>query len=271
MTTARAPGARRALPRDADTPAEEPVAEDGWRVHARQWLLAKASAAFARAKHVLLAAATAAIDAGIASLQRLRKRAGGAEHRHERRDRERPGKRATTERPRGERAAEETIAPKPRRRLRGLLVYLGVMLAGGMLGMALAYDLLAQLLDRRSAEIGRQEVKLSKYSKSVAELKKKLDRQQAKQIEAETRLATALAQNEKKLGELQAQRAEAETRLASALAGRANNPQRREDIGGSRGAARSGRAGWTRSGDCTLGSGDIRSVLNGCIAEMNRK
>lgn len=276
MTTAHAPGAGRALARDADTAAQEPVADDGWRVRARQLLLAKATAASARAKHVLLAAATAAIDTGIASLQRLRKRAGGAEHPDERRDhdRERPGKRATTKRRGGEAAAEETIAPKPRRRLRSLLVYLGVMLAGGMLGMALAYDLLAQLLDHQSAEIKRQEVKMSKYSKSVAELKKKLDQQQAKQIEAETRLAVTLAENEKKLGELQAKRAEAETRLASALAGRASNPQRQEDtssIRGSRGAARSGQAGWTRAGNCTLGSGNIRSVLHGCIADMDRR
>jgi len=264
------------LARDADTAAQEPVADDGWRVRARQLLLAKAIAASARAKHVLLAAATAAIDTGIASLQRLRKRAGGAEHPDERRDhdRERPGKRATTKRRGGEAAAEETIAPKPRRRLRSLLVYLGVMLAGGMLGMALAYDLLAQLLDHQSAEIKRQEVKMSKYSKSVAELKKKLDQQQAKQIEAETRLAVTLAENEKKLGELQAKRAEAETRLASALAGRASNPQRQEDtssIRDSRGAARSGQAGWTRTGNCTLGSGNIRSVLHACIADMDRR
>jgi hypothetical protein len=221
---------------------------------------------------MLFAAATAAIDTCIASLQRLRKRAGGAVHPDERSDqiRERPGKRATTARPRGEPAAEQTIAPKPRGRLRGLLVYLGVMLAGGMGGMVLAYDLLAQLLDHRSAEIKRQDVKVSKYLKSVAGLKKELDRQQAKQIEAETRLAAALAENEKKLGELEAKRAEVETRLASTLAGRASIPQRQEDIG-SRGAARSGQAGSIRAGNCTLGSGNIRSVLNGCIADMDRK
>ena len=273
MTTARAPGARRALVRDADTPAEEPVAEGGSRVRARQWLLARAVAASARAKRVLLAAATAAIDTAIASLQRLRKRAGAEEHPDERgdRERERPRKRAITERPGGKPAAEEPVAPKPRRRLRGLLVYLGVMLAGGMGGMALAYDLLAQLLDHRSAEIKRQEAKLSKYSKSVAGLEKKLDQQQAKQIEAETRLAAALAENEKKLGELEAKRAEAETRLASAFAGRASDPQRQEDTRSSRGAARSGQAAWTRAGNCTLGKGNIRSALDGCLADMARK
>ncbi|MGP1675583.1 MAG: hypothetical protein ACTS6J_00310, partial [Burkholderiales bacterium] len=217
--------------------------------------------------------ASAAIAKGIASLQRLRRRAGGAQDPDERRDhaRERPGKPATTVQPGGEPAAEETVAPKPRRRLRSLLVYLAVMLAGGMGGMALAYDLLAQLLEHRSAEIRRQEVNLSEYSKSMAELKQELDQRQAKQTEAETRLAAALAESEKKLGELQQKRAEAETRLASALAARASSPQRRADSGSRLGAARNGQAGRSRAGDCTLGSGDIRSVLSGCIADMNRR
>jgi len=239
----------------------------------RQWLLAGAIAASARAKHLLLAAATAAIDTGIASLQRLRQRAGGAEDPDERRDhdRKRPGKRATMERPGDKPAAEEPVVPKPRRRLRSLLVHLSVMLAGGMGGMVLAYDLLAQLLDHRSAEIKRQEIKMSKYSKSVAALEKKLGQQQVKQTETETRLAATLAENEKKLGELQTKRAEAETRLASALAGRVSDLRRQEDTGGSGGAARSGQAGWARAGNCTVGSGDVRSVLTGCIAGLDRK
>lgn len=161
--------------------------------------------------------------------------------------------------------------PKPRRRLRSLLIYLSVMLAGSMGGMALAYDLLAQLLDHRSAEITRQEIKMSKYSKSVAALEKKLGQQQVKQTETETRLAAALAQNEKERGELQTTRAEAETRLASALAGRASNPRRREDTGSNGGGARSGQAGWAKAGNCTVGRGNVRSVLTDCIAQLDRK
>lgn len=272
MTTAPAPGARRTLARDADTAAEESFAGDGWQIRVRQLLRARAIAASARAKQLLLAGATAAIDTGIAFLQQLRKRTGGAEDRDDRRDRDprRPGKRATTARRSGEPAAEEAIAPKPRRRLRSLLVYLGVMLAGSMGGMALAYDLLAQLLDHRSAEIASEEVKLSKYSKSVVELKKKLDQQRGRQIEAETHLAAVLAANEKKTGELQAQRAEAEERLASALAGHSGNAQPQEATGRGDRNARGGPGGWTGAGDCTLGSGDVRSVLKGCIANMNR-
>jgi len=276
LTRARAPGAKRASAHAAETAAEEPVVEDGWQIRARQLLRARVTAAYARAKQILSASTTAAIDKGIATLQRLRKRTGGAERPDECRanDRERPAKPAPTQRTKGEPVALAPIAPKPRRRLRSLLLYLGVMLAGGMGGTALAYDLLARLLDRQSAEIKRLEVKLSKYSKSAVEMRKKLEQQQAKQIEAETRLAAALAQNEKTLGEVQAKRAEAEARLASAIAGRASDPQRQEDTDsnrGSRGAARSGQAGWTRAGNCTLGSSNVRSVLNGCIADMDRR
>lgn len=260
--------ARRGAPaRDAEYPSEEPVAKEGWRVRARRSLLAWTNAVAARARQLLLAA----MDAGIACLERLRERARGAEQADERRDRERPGRRATTVRARDKPAAAEAVAPKPRRRLRGLLVYLGVMLAGGMGGMALAYDLLAQLLDHRSAEVKRQELKLSKYSKSAAELRKRLDQQQAKQSEAKARLAAALAENEAKLGELQAKQADAESRLARALAARTSSPQRPEDSGSSRGAARSGQAGWTRSGNCTVGKGSVRSALKGCIADMDRR
>ncbi len=282
MTKADTPGAKRSLERDADTAVEEPAADGAWPVRAWRSLRARASAASARAKQMLLAAATAAIDKGIASLQRLRQRAGDTEQSHEGRDgdhdharegdtRGRRGKPGTRAGPKGEPAAEESAAPKPRRRLRSLLVHLSVMLAGGMGGMALAYDLLAQLLDRRSAEVHRQEVKRSENSKLMTELKQKLDQGQVKQTEAETRLAAALAENEKTLGELQQKRAEAQTRLASAFAGRAGDPQRREDGGSSQGAARNGQAGLTNAGDCNLGSGNIRSVLSGCIAEMNRR
>jgi hypothetical protein len=248
-------------------------------------LLVKASAASARARQTLLGVATAAMDNGIASLQRLRTRAGATDYGDERRDQARPGTRAPREGTRAPRegtrapkegtrcepAAAEAVAPEPRRRLRGLLVYLSVMLAGGMGGMALAYDLFARMLEQRSAELKRQEMTLTKYSKSIAELERKLSQQQTTQLEAEARLAAALTDNEAKLAELQAKRTEAETRLASALAVRAGNSQQQTAAGNSRGAARSGRTGWTKAGNCTLGSGNVRSALQGCIADMDRK
>lgn len=318
MTRADAVGARRAPERDAEIAEEKPAADGAWPLRAGRLLRARASAAharararagaaYARARRTLLAAASAAIDKGIASLQQLRQRAGAAEQADERRDEhdphgrtgrhgttavdphgqtgtqartqgkrpvdasERTGKPGARARPLGEPAAEEAVAPKPRRRLRGALVYLSVMLAGAMGGMALAYDLLGHMLEQRSAEVNRQEIKLSKSSKSMAELKKKLDEGQTKQTEAETRLAAALAENATKLGELQQQRDEAQARLASALGVHAGNAQRQEDGGGRQTGTRNARSGLSSTGDCNLGNGDIRSVLSGCIAEMNRR
>ena len=225
----------------------------------------------ARAKHALVPGVVAALDSCISSLQWLRSRARGADDAEERRDGGlcRPRNHGTPTQRAADPEVQQAIAP--RRRLRGLLVYLSVMLTGGMGGTVLAYDLLARLLDHRSAEIGRQEIKISKFSKSVAGLKRELDSAQAKRTEAETQFAAAAAEDGKKLAEQAALRAEAETRLASALAGRASNPRWQEEPRSRRGAARGGQTGWTKAGDCTLGSGNIRSVLNGCIADMDRK
>jgi hypothetical protein len=273
LTTAHAAGAARAAAHDAESEAEDRVVDDSWRIHAQQLLSAGASAASARAKRMLRGAATAAIDAGIARLQRLRERTGDAKQPPERvdRDGERRAKRATAERP--EDAVAEAVAPVPRRRVRRLFVYMSVMLAGGMGGSVLAYGLLAQLLDRQSAEIRRQEIVLSKLSKAAAESKNKLERQQAARIEADARLAAALAEKEKQPGDLQAKRVEAESGPVVSPAGRANNARPRDAGGerGSRAAARAGQPGWTGAGECTLGSGDVRSALKGCIAEMNRR
>ncbi|HUX26155.1 MAG TPA: hypothetical protein VMV87_16260 [Burkholderiales bacterium] len=237
-------------------PAEEPAAAAAWQVHAR--------AAFASAKGALLAAARIALDKGIASLQGLRKRAGAAAEQDAPREHEHPGKRATAGRLMDEAAAAAAIAPKPRRRLRRLLLYLCVILAGAMLGTALAYKLLAQLLERQALEIQRQELRLSGYSKSVSELKGKLARQQAQRAEVDARLAKSLAENAKTLVQMRA-------RQTSALAGRARTPPPADGADRGGGIARKARGGWTGSGSCTVGSGDVRSVLAGCIAEMNRR
>ena len=264
MTTADAPGASRALTRDDDVAAEEPAAAEAWQVRARLWLRMRTGAVSARGRRALLAAAAAALDMGIASLQALRKCAGTAQEQDAPRERGRPKKRALAQ-PLGDdpAIAAETV-PRPRRRLRALLVYLGVALAGGMLGTALAYDLLAQLLERRAVAIERQEAKLSGYSKSVTKLKKALEQQQTERTATEARLTASLADSEKKLGQLQARRAQTELHPANAPAALAGDARPQE-------AARGGQVDWTRSGSCTLSGGDVRAALAGCIADMNRK
>jgi len=280
LTAVHAPGARRAPARDADPPAEETAAVPSGQARARQWLRAKSGAACARAKEKLLAAAISAIDSGIVALQGLRLHAGGEQPEDERRERERarPRKPTVAGQARTEAGAEDLGAiKKPKRRLRGLLIYLVVTLLGGMGGMALSYDLLAQLLDRQAVELKRQEIKQSKYSKSVARLQAQVDSAQAKQAKAETRLEEVLAESqnklvegEKKLGELEKKRADAETRLASAHALRASAAPRPREGGGGRSGARNDQTAWAKRGDCTLGGGDVQSVLKGCMADMGR-
>lgn len=225
----------------------------------------------ARTKTELLAAAVRATDGGIAVLHRLRRYAGGADAADERpeRQRARPGKRAA-DRPAGaETGAERPIAiKKPRRRLRGLLVYLGLMLLGAIGGMALSYDLLERLLDRRALELTRQNAKLSKYAKSVARLQAQLELGQKRQAEADARTAASLAESERKLVELEGKRAQAEARLANALAARASAAQLQREGSSARHPERSQQAVRIKSGDCTLGSGNVRSALKGCIADM---
>lgn len=267
----KAPRARNDRAGDDSDPEEQADAAPGRLSTFRRFLLTWALAAFARAKHALLVNAAAVLDSGIASLQRLRQLAGGAqdtvdgsEH-----DRHRPGKRRPGERRDTEPDTPTPVAPR-KRRLRSLLVYLSVMLVGGMAGMVLAYDLLAQLLDRRATAISRQEIKLSKYSKSMAEYKKKLEREQAQRIEAEARLAAGAAEYEKKLIDQQTKRAQAENQLATVLAEHAKNVPRRE-AGGGRGTARSGLQSPARSANCTLRGSNIRSAVIGCVDELNRR
>src|SRR5512146_586317 len=119
----------------------------------------RAQAACARAQHALRAQAALFLDAGIASLERLRRAAAGGDAAGDECENERRGPKEHG--PKELRTVNlDTSIPISRkpRRLRRLLVHVCVLLAGGTAGMALAYDLLAQLLDRRAAAISRQEI-----------------------------------------------------------------------------------------------------------------
>lgn len=224
------------------------------------------------------------LDSGIALLQRLRGHTGGAQDADAEagEDRSRPrsarqvGRDAAA--PSDEAQAE---VPKPKRRLPGYLIYFCVLLAGGMGGGALAYELLAKALDRQGTESRRLEAAISKQSKSVASNQKKLDEAQAKRAEAE-----------KKFEEAQAKRVEAEKRLEASLndstaaaekqkkldeavkllesiraADRAGNVPRSPPAGSSAGAER--KPGAPKSADCNLRAGDV-NALKDCVANFNR-
>ncbi len=274
MTAVQVSGAGRVPARAAGPPADEVVTACSWHQRARAWLRAKSCALYVRAKARLAAAAGSAIDGGIAALQRLRRHAGGTDPADERpeRERARSGRRTAGARAPVEAGAGPGVAVhKPRRRLRGLLVHLGMLLLGAMGGMALSYDLLERLLERRAVELKRQDAKLSKYAKSAARLQAQVEQAQLKRAEAETRLAAAQAEDARKLGELEAKRADLGARLAAALAARASAVPPRQERAGGRGAARITQTARTKSVDCTLGASNVRSALKGCIADMGRK
>ena len=213
--------------RDARAPAGERAAEESLWTHAKRALRTRAGAA-----------ATAVLDAGIASLQRLRKAAGGArdadgaadeDRRRPRDDRpnDRPGGRRDAAAPSAQAVAP---APKPTRRLLAFLIYLSVLLAGGMGGGALSFSLFAKLLDRQSAENRRVKATLSKNSKSTAADKKELELAQSKRIEAEKKLEASIAEHAKSSPEKQTKLDEAENRPATMLAAERARDPRQHDL-----------------------------------------
>lgn len=255
-------------------PGEEPVAQESLSAHAGRLVRTRLSAM-----------ACGALDPCIALLRGLRQRAGGAQDA----DADAGGdrSRARNARPGGGRDAAappddvEAEAPKPKRRLLASLIYLSVLLAGCMAGGALAYELLAKLLERQAIESRRLEAAMSKQSKSVGSNQKKLDEAQAKRVEAE-----------KKLEEAQAKRVEAEKRLEEFLkdskaatekqkkldeavkllesiraADRVSAVARPPPAGSGGGAER--KPGPLKSGDCALVGGDVKA-LKDCVANFNR-
>lgn len=180
MNTAPPP----ATSRPQRAPAEEPIAEESLSAHAKRALLTRVRARIA-----------AFLDAGIALLQGLRKKVGGAQDAREDEDRpgsrrERPGERKRAAPP--DEAAVEP--PKPRRRLRAFLIYVSVMLAGGIGGGALAYNQFQKQLGQLLEESLRQEAALVKKIKPGAKTLKTFEEEQARRAEAEKKLALSLAE-----------------------------------------------------------------------------
>jgi hypothetical protein len=246
--------AARGPSRVARFPAEEPAAEESLGAHANRVLRSRLSAA-----------ATAVLDPGIALLQWLRKAAGGAQDAEAGED----GSRSRKDRPGGRpeaaaAPAAETGAPKPKRRLRALLVYLSVLLAGGMGGGALAYDLLEKLIMYHFSENRRLEASLSTQSKSAAAARQDLEQAQAGRIETEKKLAVLRAEYARAAPERQDKLAEAATRPGTTRAGNAQAPQ----PAGRDSADR--QAPPPRTGDCSVIAGNDISALMDCIHKFNR-
>ena len=205
---------------------------------------------FARAKRALRAgvnAMTIALSAcGSALLQRLRKQGSGNSDAESAEDTDEPAK----NRPHARHgkaqpdAPPETATPQQRRCLRAILIHLGVLLAGGMAGGALAYNLLGTLLHQQFEKSRHLAAENSKLSRAAAAARKKLETAETERVAAEKKF-----EEEKK-------------RLEALLAAeRARNAPML--------AASDGTARPLRTGECTLSKGNPAS-LKSCIEDFNR-
>lgn len=231
--------------RVARSPAGEPAGEESLGAHASRVLRSRLSAA-----------ATAVLDPGIALLQWLRKTAGGAQDAKAGEDDHRSRKDRPGGRPEAAAApaAAEAAAPRPKRRLRAFLVYLSVLLAGGMGGGALAYELLEKLIFYQLSENRRLEAALSTQSKSAAATRQELEQAQAGRSEAEKKLAVLRAEHARAAPERQDKLAQAPTRPGS---------MRAEERAGR-------KAPPPKASDCNLIAGDNINALMDCIHRFNR-
>lgn len=228
------------------------------------------------------------LDPIISLLQRMRRGAGaadGAEEEdgggHARSGRGKPGG-GRDAGARAEADDEQEEAPKPKRRLLTFLIYFSALVAGGMIGGALSYELLFKLLDRQATESKRLEAAMAKLNKSTAsnqnkldealakraEAEKKLEEAKKKQTEAEKKLETAL--NESKIAADKQKKLDDAVKLLEQIRG-AERPgaAQRPPAAASAGSGAEGKARPLKSGDCTLAAGDVKS-LKDCVKDFNR-
>ena len=160
-------------------------------------------------------------------------------------------------------------APPPKRRLRAILVYLCILLAGGMGGGALAYNLLEELINHRTSEDLRPAAMKPKNDESVAatesnpeeaqawraDAEKKLEEAQAGRVAAEKKLAVSLAEFTKSSAENQKKLDAAEKQLATLAPASRDSTSRKPTQ--------------AKTGNCVLNSGNV-TALKGCLEDFNR-
>lgn len=278
-TPAGAPDRRASAPSSRPTSEEAGAAEGLW-AHGMRLLRARLSAAV-----------NGVLDPCIAALQRMRKAAGGDPEAGGDADGSGPG----NDRRGGKRddaaAPEEAdaAAPKPGRRLPSFLAYASVLLAGGMGGGALSYNMLSGLLDHQFAESRRLEGDMAGHAKAIEDVQSKLDDEQTKsaaegkKVEASAaEYKAALAEKQKKfdasLAEYKTTLAEKQKKFDDSIAeykelqvllgsiDRVRGPRKASNVS----SASLGRA--TRpvnAGDCAMEAGKI-SALKDCIDNFNR-
>lgn len=296
-TPAPAPAGREPARADRDS-AEAPAAKESLYAHARRSLKTAARAAATAVQSAVRRATTPALDAGIVLLQSLRKRVVGTQG--DDKATSDGGSGSRKDRPGGRRDDAAPEASAPRRRLGPFLVYLGILLAGGMGGGALAYHLLEERLSHQTAEnvpaavvksdkpvpvaatsknpeaeqtdnadaekqLEEAQAKLEEMQGKLEEVQEKLEETQTARVNADKKLAAALAGYTKSAAEKQKKLDETEKRLAMLSAERAGSGQR-PSLASRDSAA---RRHLVKAGNCDLGTGNV-DALKDCLRDFNR-
>ncbi len=216
----------------------------------------------------ICAAETAILDPCIGFLQRLRQHVAGAPVPDTDADEDRP--RSRVDRPTGRHGADAHAdahavvaeAPKPRRRLRGFLIYLSVFLVGGIGGGVSAYELLENILYRQVAEGRRLKLTVAKQNKSAAMAQKEIAESGKKIEELEKQLKDSTRESQARLDAMQKTLTPAQLAEAASLteAIKHANPSPPDGAGGNTRTART-----NLSGNCDLGSGNVAAALKDCV------
>lgn len=162
---------------------EAPTAEESLAAHARRAMRTRVRARI-----------TAVLDAGIATLQKLRNHAGGAPDASPDADRAESRYDRPRERPGAVPAPAEAEAPKPKRRLRAFLIYVCLILAGGLGGAALAYSQFQKQFDRQLEASRRLETALAKKTLPDARSLQTFEEELIRRDQAAQKLASAFAE-----------------------------------------------------------------------------
>lgn len=198
------------------------------------------------------------IVAGKGLLLRLRKQApegDEADERNAKRE-ERPGK--SEERP-GKRddhskavpPAEPVAAPQPRSSAQSILLYVLVLLVGGLAGMTFSFVLL-------SAMVYNQAQKIDIQNDEIAQL----ERQHSKLMESEAKYRRENGEYRQRLSEIEALEAARKAEKEAAL----------QESRAASSLAASGKAVVAKkTGNCNVDASNIGSNLARCVDEFNRK
>ncbi len=237
----------------ADVQEDIPVAGNRLLLSLKQFLQALGRP-FLRPKHFLQAGAVKLIDGCTGLLQRLRNRvaesdAGGGDERSAARE-ESHAKSKPREDHGKEAAPKQVAAPPPRRAVQGVLLYLLVLIVGGLAGMTFSFVLFSTMVSNQAQKIDNQRDDISQ-----------LEKQHSILMESEARARKESNEYRKQLSDIDAREAarhtEAEKQLREAAANSGAPPGAKQVA--------------NKAGNCKLDGGTGDSKLPRCVEEFNRR